>query len=427
MRVQKTRYAAYIDAGSFALCSASPELFFNLDGHDLTLRPMKGTAARGITLSEDKSQAEWLYHSIKNRAENVMIVDMIRNDAGRIAETGSVHVPGLFTIEKYPTVWQMTSEVAARTGVSLCDIMAALFPCASITGAPKPSTMKIIAELETTPRHAYTGCIGFIAPGRRAQFSIGIRTVIIDRETDQAEYGVGGGIVWDSDIRDEYEECRVKASLLSEKRPDFSLLETLLWAPDSGYFLSDYHIRRLKDSAEYFDFPVSEESVREKLGEVSNSFSRDTFYKVRLLVSRDGSIDCESVPVELTQSEPVRVQLSSEAINSDNPFLYHKTTFRQVYETAMKNCPACDDVILYNERGEVTETTIANIVVQCNGKRITPPVRCGLLGGTFRSWLLDQGEVEEGVVTIDMLRRSERIYLINSVRKWREAFLQPDF
>lgn len=424
MRVQETRYAAYIDTGRFAICSASPELFFNWDGHELTLRPMKGTASRGMTLSEDKSQAEWLYHSVKNRAENVMIVDMIRNDAGRIAETGSVRVPGLFNIEKYPTVWQMTSGVTARTEASLCDMMTALFPCASITGAPKPSTMKIIADLETTPRHVYTGCIGFIAPNRRAQFNIGIRTVMIDRKTEQAEYGVGGGIVWDSDTKDEYEECRIKASLLSEKRPDFSLLETLLWEHGSGYFLLDRHIRRLKDSAEYFDFSVTEDRIREKLGEVTDSFSRDMFYKVRLLVSRDGSADCESVPVELTQSGPVRVKLSSSAIHSGDPFLYHKTTYRQVYETAMKNCPDCDDVILFNERGEVTEATIANIVVECNGKRMTPPVRCGLLGGTFRSWLLDQGEVEEGVVTIDMLRRSERIYLINSVRKWREAFLQ---
>lgn len=423
MRVQKTKYAAYIDTGRFAICSTSPELFFRLDGQELTLRPMKGTAARGLTLEKDKDQAQWLHHSEKNRAENVMIVDMIRNDAGRIALTGSVQVPKLFEIEKYPTVWQMTSTVTAKTYASLCEIMTALFPCASITGAPKSSTMNIIADLETTPRHAYTGCIGFIAPDQKAQFNIGIRTVIIDRKTEQAEYGVGGGIVWDSGSKDEYEECRIKAYVLSEKRPDFSLLETLLWEARTGYFLPEYHIRRLQNSAEYFDFPVNVEHVREKLASLGDSFDGNTSYKVRVLVPGNGSVSCQSAPLDLTPSSPARLRLSPEPVRSDNPFLYHKTTHRQIYETAMKNCPGGDDVVLYNERGEITETTIANIVVQHNGKLITPPVRCGLLEGTFRSYLIDQGELKEDIISVEMLRQSRHIYLINSVRKWREAFL----
>ncbi len=426
MRVQKTKYAAYIDTGRFAVCSTSPELFFRMDGQNLTLRPMKGTAARGLTLAKDKYQARWLHHSEKNRAENVMIVDMIRNDAGRIALTGSVQVPKLFEIEKYPTVWQMTSTVTAKTYSPLCEIMTALFPCASITGAPKSSTMNIIADLETTPRHAYTGCIGFVAPDRKAQFNIGIRTVIVDRQTEQAEYGVGGGIVWDSGSKDEYEECRIKAYILSEKRPDFSLLETLLWEARNGYFLSEYHIRRLQNSAEYFDFPVNAERVREKLACLSDSFAGDTSYKVRVLVSEDGSVSCQPAPLDIMPSAPVRLRLSPEPVHSDNPFLYHKTTHRQVYESAMKNCPGCDDVVLYNERGEVTETTIANIVIQRNGKLITPPVRCGLLKGTFRSWLTDQGELEEDIISIEMLRQSSHICLINSVRKWREGFLMKN-
>ncbi len=427
MRVQQTRYAAYIDTGRFVICSSSPELFFQLNGRELMLRPMKGTAPRCPTLSEDQAQARWLYHSVKNRAENVMIVDMIRNDAGRVAVTGSVQVPRLFDIEKYPTVWQMTSSVTAKTDAALSEMMTALFPCASITGAPKPSTMNVIAELETTPRHVYTGCIGQIAPNRRAQFNIAIRTVMIDRETEQAEYGIGGGIVWDSDTEDEYEECRIKAYILTEKRPDFSLLETLLWEPGKGYFLLDHHIRRLEASATYFDFPLDAGEVRKELGYLSNTLDKRGTYRVRLLISKEGHISCESIPLDIEASSgPASVRLSLGPIRSDDPFLYHKTTHRQVYETAKKNCPECDDVMLHNERGEITETTIANIVVQRNGKRITPPVRCGLLGGTFRSWLLEQGEIKEGIVTLETLRECERVWLINSVRKWREAVMKDE-
>ncbi len=423
MAVQETKYAAYIDTGRFAVCSASPELFFSLNGEELRLRPMKGTAPRGMTLSEDKSQALQLHYSEKNRAENIMIVDMIRNDAGRIAVPGSVTVPKCFEVEKYPTVWQMTSTVTAKTDASLCNIMAALFPCASITGAPKSSTMNIIANLETTPRNVYTGCIGLIAPERKARFSIAIRTVIADRETKQAEYGVGGGIVWDSDTEGEYEECKIKARVLSESRPDFSLLESLLWEPETGYFLTDYHIRRMSDSAEYFDFPFDAENIREKLGEISRSFDKKKSYKVRLLLSKQGTVSCQSQPIDMNLSAPVRIGLSLSPVNSGNPFLYHKTTYRQMYETAVKNCPGADDVILYNERGEVTETTIANIVIQYKGKRITPPVRCGLLAGTFRAYLMDQGEIEEDIIPVAMLAKSEHIYVINSVRLWRKAVL----
>ena len=199
---------------------------------------MKGTVKRGRTTSEDQQQSEWLHDSIKNRAENVMIVDMIRNDLGRIAEIGTVQVPELFKIEKYPTLFQMTSVVQAKTKASITEIFSALFPCASITGAPKVSTMRIISELEHTPRNIYTGSIGFIAPNRKAQFNVAIRTAVIDNETGLAEYGVGGGIVWDSTNTDEYDEALLKAQVLTMgAQQEFSLLETLLWTPKEGYFL----------------------------------------------------------------------------------------------------------------------------------------------------------------------------------------------
>ncbi len=237
----QNKYAAYIDTGRYVICSASPELFFKLDGNKIYSHPMKGTAKRGRTTLEDKQQAEWLHNSIKNRAENVMIVDMIRNDLGRIAEIGSVQVPELFAIEKYPTLFQMTSTVQAKTNASLDEIFSALFPCASITGAPKVSTMNIIAELETTPRKIYTGSIGYISPNRKAQFSVAIRTALIDRENKTAEYGVGGGIVWDSTSADEYSEALLKARVLTERPRTFDLIETLLWTPEEGYFLREKH------------------------------------------------------------------------------------------------------------------------------------------------------------------------------------------
>ncbi|NOZ05708.1 MAG: aminodeoxychorismate synthase component I [Chloroflexi bacterium] len=422
-RAQQAKYSAYVNTGRYAICSASPELFFQLDGHQLRARPMKGTAARGHTLPEDDALAQWLSQSEKNRAENVMIVDMIRNDMGRVAAIGSVHVPHLFDIERYPTLWQMTSSVTARTDASLCDIMAALFPCASITGAPKPRTMQIIAGLETEPRRIYTGCIGFIAPGRRAQFNVAIRTVLIDQETGQAEFGTGGGIVWDSVDSEEYTECQVKARVLTERRPEFSLLETLRWTPEHGYFLLAYHLRRLRDSAAYFDFPANMEQVQARLTALAASLPNEP-HKVRLLVAQAGTISCQATPLPAeSSSHPVRLRLAGSPVDSDNLFLYHKTTHRQVYDTARAAFPDDDDVLLWNERGEITESCTANVVVALEGERVTPPVRCGLLPGTFRAWLLDRQKVREQVIPLEALRRSQGIYLINSVRKWRKAVL----
>ena len=422
-RAQQADYAAYVDTGPLVLCSASPELFFRLDGRRLLSRPMKGTAARGRWAEEDQAQAEWLRHSEKNRAENVMIVDMIRNDMGRVAEIGSVSVPRLFDVERYPTVWQMTSTVRALTDAPLVEILQALFPCASITGAPKPRTMQIIAALETTPRGAYTGCIGLIAPGRQAQFNVAIRTVAIDRTTGQAEYGVGGGIVWDSAAGDEYDECRTKARVLTTRQPDFSLLETMLWSPADGYWLLELHLRRLQRSADYFGIPMDLGAVRQRLMDLAASLPAGS-HKVRLLVARDGAVQVQALPFDgALLSSPVRLRLAPKPIDPADPFLYHKTTRRQLYDEARAACPDCDDVLLWNERGEITETSIANILVQLHGELITPPLTSGLLPGTCRAWLLAQRQVREQVITLDMLRRSERIYTVNSLRKQQEAVM----
>ncbi len=326
----QNKYAAYIDIGRHVICSASPELFFKLDGNKIYSHPMKGTAKRGRTTLEDRGQVEWLYTSVKNRAENVMIVDMIRNDLGRIAEIGSVQVPELFTIEKYPTLFQMTSTVQAKTSASMDKIFTALFPSASITGAPKVSTMKIITELETTPRKIYTGSIGYISPNRKAQFSVAIRTAIIDRENKIAEYGVGGGIVWDSTSADEYSEALLKARVLTEGPRTFDLLESLLWTPEDGYFLREKHIARMQDSAEYFSFPFSREKFDHQLERLAAHFN--SLQRVRILLNNRGEFRTEAKDFQINQ-KVFKVCLAEKPVNSNDVFLFHKTTQREMYPT----------------------------------------------------------------------------------------------
>jgi para-aminobenzoate synthetase / 4-amino-4-deoxychorismate lyase len=473
----QNNHAAYIDTGRYVIASASPELFFQLDGDTITSRPMKGTVKRGRTTLEDKEQAEWLHNSEKNRAENVMIVDMIRNDMGRIARIGSVHVPELFTVEKYPTLWQMTSTVKARTSVSIMNIFEALFPCASITGAPKISTMRIISGLETTPRKIYTGSIGYISPKRKASFNVAIRTALIDRETQTAEYGAGGGIVWDSISTDEYAEALLKARILTESPPQFSLLETMLWTSEEGFFLREKHIARLLDSSEYFDFPISSKPrwssspnrvrayrdhwIQEKnksnqwsryvlptngdatrpavqneiietfLDEISSQFTSPQ--RVKLLLDKNGDLSHEAKPFHPMILEPsspaaenpLKVHLAKKTIDSRNVFLFHKTTYRDMYDSARSDFPNYDDTLLYNENDELTEFTIGNLVAEMAGKRYTPPISCGLLAGTFRAHLLETGQVEERIIRVDEIERCERVYRVNSVRGWERVELIP--
>lgn len=415
---QRAAYGAYVDAGDWVVCSASPELFFRLDGERIESRPMKGTARRAPAPAEDRRRAAALAASEKDRAENVMIVDMVRNDLGRIAEAGSVRPEALFDIEQYPTVWQMTSRVAAATRAPVADIFRALFPAASITGAPKRRTMEIIAEVETTPRRIYTGAAGFIAPGRHAQFNVAIRTLLVDRARGQAEYGVGGGIVWDSVCEAERMECGAKAAILREPMPAFRLLETMRWNPGAGYGLLERHLRRLIESAAYFDRPADEARVRRALDEAAAGFDAPGPRRVRLLVDADGEPAVESAPLTpACDGAPAPcVAIADAPVDASDPFLYHKTTHRVVYDRARAGRPGADDVILYNERGEVTESTIANVAVEVDGVLLTPPLACGLLAGTLRAELLERGELVEGVVTLEALRASPRVLLLNSVR-----------
>ncbi len=423
---QQASYAAYLDIGDHVICSASPELFFRLDGDCITTRPMKGTVHRGRTTLEDAKLSEWLAQSEKNRAENVMIVDMMRNDLGKIAKFGSVQVPKLFALERYPTVWQMISEVTASTDASFSQIISALFPAASVTGAPKPKTMEIIADLEPEARKIYTGTIGFLAPNRRAQFNVAIRTVLIDKKLCKAEYGVGGGIVWDSNSAEEYDECQTKAKVLARQPRDFSLLETVLWTPNSGYFLLEEHLSRLNDSADYFGFDCDIAKVRESLDTLYNQL--DGRQKIRLLLDRRGTITLQNDAIADVVSEvPLRLRFAKDPIDSSDVFLYHKTTNRGCYESARQSVEDCDDVVLFNRDGFITETTIDNIIMQrSDGALVTPPVSCGLLAGTYRASLLSEGKIIEDEITIEQLKRATSITVINSVRGWRNAVLLAD-
>lgn len=420
---QRGRYAAYVDTGRHVVCSASPELFFQRADGVLTSRPMKGTAPRGRTFTEDEAQRAWLFASEKNRAENVMIVDMIRNDMGRIAEVGSVRVPALFEVERYPTVLQMTSTVTSRTNASVAEVFKALFPCASITGAPKVSAMGIIADLEPAARGVYTGAIGYLAPGGRAQFNVAIRTVVVDRQTGRATYGVGSGVVWDSDADEEYDECLLKARVLGVQPAEFELLETMLWRPETGIVLWDRHLERLAGSAEYFGLAVDLGNIEHEVAAAVASLPGEP-HRLRLLVDQEGLARVQVQPLpDAPNHQPVRIGLAPQPIDRGDVFFYHKTTRREAYEAARLSRPECDDVLLWNERGEITETCLANVAVRLDGELVTPPVDCGLLAGTLRGWLLEQGRLQERVITVDDLASCDEIYIMNSVRGMREAML----
>ena len=423
-------YGAFIDLDDYTICCASPELFFDLNKGTILSRPMKGTAPRGTTLDDDLEQKARLFESVKDRAENIMIVDMIRNDIGKVALNGSVNVERLFEIEKYPTVWQMTSSVSASTSASVSDIMRALFPCASITGAPKVNTMGIIESLEDRPRNIYTGSIGFITPQADAQFNVAIRTALINKKKKLIEYGIGGGIIWDSCAEDEFEECLLKTQLINMVRSEnsLSLFETMLWTSMDGYFLLDYHQKRLRASAQYFDYPINAEKISQLLDDTAKSLHKSdqqpSRYRVRLLLAKSGSLNIDYIKIEnVTPDYPLKVVLANKSVNSNDRYLYHKTTQRYVYEQAMEEFPGMDDVLLWNEKREVTEFTVANVVIRVGSNFLTPKLQCGLLAGTFRQFLLDKGEIEEAIITLADVRECDEVFLINSVRRWQPAIL----
>lgn len=410
---QDAQYSVYLDLGRYQVLCLSPELFFERRGNHVITRPMKGTVRRGRWLAEDRELAHWLKHSEKDRAENVMIVDLLRNDLGKVSVPGSVRVSSLFDLERLETVWQLTSTVEStlKDGTRLVELMGALFPCGSITGAPKIRTMEIIRELERFPRGAYTGTIGLLKPGGDCVFNVAIRTVVVDTESGQATFGVGGGVTIDSTAEREYEECLVKSRFLHASPVEFQLIESLL-LEDGEYFLLARHLERLRSSAEYFGFRFPGEEIRAALDRIT-----ENVVKVRLVLWKDGQIETRISRIDKTDSGR-GVGMARSPVESSDRFLYHKTTLRD-YES--------EDVVFWNERGEITESRVANVVVEIDGELCTPPVDSGLLPGTFRAQLLEEGKIKERVITIEELKGAKEFFLINSVRKWmRVSVVEKD-
>lgn len=417
---QQAGHAAYLDLGRHVVCSASPELFFRREGDLITTRPMKGTARRGRTPAADLARAQALQTSAKERAENLMVLDMLRNDLARLG--GEVRVPALFSLERYPTLWQLTSTAATRSRASLGEIFRALFPCASITGAPKIETMRLIAELEGEARGIYTGAIGHLAPDGSASFGVAIRTALVDRAAASIEYRVGAGITWDSDSGAEYRECLDKAAILQRPVRPFELLESLRWTPQEGYWLEPEHLQRMAESAAYFGFPCDPEELRAQLARCAATLPAAP-HKVRLLLAADGAVTTTGERLAEPGAALLRLRLAETPVDAEEELLYHKTTWRRVYEEAREAATDCDEVLLWNRRGEITEAATANLVIELDGDLVTPPISCGLLPGTLRYHLLARGEIREGIITRAELERARGIWLINAVRGWRPARL----
>jgi para-aminobenzoate synthetase/4-amino-4-deoxychorismate lyase len=411
----------------YAILSLSPELFFHRTGRSIMTKPMKGTMPRDDDAERDRENMHALKNSAKDISENLMIVDLLRNDLGKISVAGSVIAPSLFSVEKYRTVYQMTSEVVStlREDICLRDVMGSLFPCGSVTGAPKIRSMEIIDELERSPRDIYTGSIGYLTPDGEAVFNVAIRTALIDRERKTLRYGTGGGIIYDSTPEDEYEESRAKSFFIRSVRPTFRLIETILYEREGGLFLLTEHLERLKRSAAYFGFSFDGSEIVKKIDRVVKGIDRPRV-KIRVLLGPDGEIEVRGTELSpLGPGTTRKVKIYRKPVDREDIFRYHKTTVRDLFDNARKDHPEVDDLVFINREGEVTETSIANIVVEKDGRYVTPPVSSGLLPGTFREKLIRDGAIEEKVLTKEDLAGADKVYLINSVRKWEPAEIVP--
>ncbi|WP_205401600.1 aminodeoxychorismate synthase component I [Streptococcus lutetiensis] len=405
---QEAAYNCYIEHDDFAILSVSPELFFKKKGNRLITRPMKGTIARGYKTKEDLQNKIWLANDSKNRAENMMIVDLLRNDMGRISEIGSVKVTKLCEIEQYSTVWQMTSTIESQlqSDKNLSDIFSALFPCGSITGAPKIATMAIINRLEKQARGVYCGTIGICLPNGDAVFNVGIRT--IQKLGNQAIYGAGGGITWGSVCEDEYKEACDKAAVLYRKQPDFDLLTTARVSQKQVKDLEG-HIKRLKESARYFAYPFSKEVFLAKLSKLLEELD-DADYRLRILLKRSGVMEFEFAELRDLPQNYLKANLVYRSESTDSPFTYFKTTYRLHLQSSS------GEAIFISDKGYLQETTIGNLILEIDGKWYTPPVEVGILNGLYRQKLIKEGRVFEAYLTKDDLKKASHIYACNSVR-----------
>ncbi|KWA39948.1 anthranilate synthase [Burkholderia multivorans] len=447
---QPVRYGALIALPDGAwVVSCSPELFVEKHGELLRARPMKGTAPRSADPQQDAASAAFLANDPKNRAENVMIVDLLRNDVSRIARTGTVRVPALFSVEPYASVWQMTSTVEAgwRDGTTFADMLRALFPCGSITGAPKHKTMQLIDAIETTPRGLYTGTIGWLDAPREAAaacgdfcLSVAIRTLTLDAPPASAPagddrrrgtMGVGAGIVLDSVAADEYAECELKARFLTDADPGFQLFETTCATRADGIRHVDRHLARLQRSADAFGFRFDADALRRAIDARCAVLDGDGPYRMKLSLAKDGTLDIVAAALKPLPAGPVRVWLAADhgfaPTRASDALLLHKTTRRADYDRAWQAAEALGgfDMLFVNERGELTEGGRSNLFVKLDGQWVTPPLASGVLPGVMRAMLLDDrafGAVER-IVTRDDLARAQALLLTNALRGALDAVL----
>ncbi len=409
-------HCAFIDDGERQILSLSPELFFSIstDGK-ITARPMKGTAPRGQTPADDVAARAALQASQKDRAENLMIVDLLRNDLGRVAQTGSVLVGELFAIETFPTLHQMVSDVGARLrpGVTVGDIACALFPCGSVTGTPKIRAMEVIRECEESPRGVYCGAIGHFAPDGTAQFNVAIRTLTIAHE--RGELGIGGAIVHDSSAQAEYDECLLKARYYEAGRKPLELIETMRFSPREGFARLDLHLARMERSAAVFGLRFDRSAAMVALETAARGATASL--RMRLSLGEGGAFACTVGVMADAPPSAWRYAISPIQTQSGDVLLRHKTNWRETYETELARVsPGCDEILFTNERRHLTEGGRSNIFIRRNGKLLTPLLSEGLLDGCLRRALIDEGTCEEVLLRPADLATAEEVFLGNSLR-----------
>ena len=414
---QEAGYNAYVEHDEMAVISMSPELFFEQNDRELTTRPMKGTTKRGLTDDEDLKEAAWLEQDPKNRSENMMIVDLLRNDMNRISEVGSEHVERLCQVEQYSTVWQMTSTIKSqlREDVDLVAIFRSLFPCGSITGAPKIATMEIIKDLEPPPRGVYWGTIGLLLPNGRRIFNVAIRTIQLYK--GQAIYGVGGGITWDSTWKSEYREVHQKAAVLYRKQARFKLITTGKISQKSLLF-EDQHLERLIKASRYFAYPFDPEDLKQKIEEECQACDSHQDYRLRISLNKSGEIELSRQILTPLSPTFCQARLCLQEADLNQSFTYFKTTHRPHLNLGEQ------EIIYHNAAGELLETSIGNLVLKIGGKLYTPPTNLGILPGIYRQHLLEGGQVEEKVLTLKDLAQAEAIYGCNAVRGLYELTIE---
>ena len=406
---QNAHYNAFIQHDDVSIISVSPELFLKKDGDGLTTRPMKGTTNRGLTTETDLKQAQWLAQDQKNRSENMMIVDLLRNDMNRISKIGSENVKSLCLVEQYSTIWQMTSTIETQLlpNSSLGDIFQALFPCGSITGAPKIATMAIIKDVEKQARGVYCGAIGILLPNGPTIFNVAIRT--LQMQGNKAIYGVGGGITWDSKWEAEYEETKQKSAVLYRQNPKFDLISTGRIHRGKLLFLKE-HLNRLQESSRYFSYPFNKEEVQNQVEDLCQSLDFDTDYRLKMSLAKNGELAFEHNQLTGLADDFCQARLVEQTYPLDSPYTYFKTSYRPHISLGPH------EQIYYNQKKELLETSIGNLVLKIEDQLYTPPVHLGLLNGIYRQSLIANNQVTERVLTLDNLKQAQAIYGCNAVR-----------